>query len=125
MTGHTEVVTKHSLHGENVFLKRTFWVRVVNHMKKDIGAAFQAVYIGINVMLATLLGITLFLVEFPLIKDLLLYVVVIPLSLFLIVKYLTLLPIIFFFAFLLLKIEHSLIILSFVVPLSFIWVLLV
>ncbi len=125
MMDHKKVVIQRSSHSGNIFLVRSFWVRVVGHMKRDIAQAFQSLYIGINVMLAVLLGITLFLLEFPLVKDFVLYVVVIPLSLFLIVKYLTLFPIIFFFIFLFLKIEHSLIVLSFMVPLSLIWVLLV
>lgn len=125
MTDHKEAVIQHSPHSGSIFLGRSFWVRVVGHMKRDIAQAFQSLYIGINITLAALLGITLFLLEFPLVKDFLLYIVVIPLSLFIIVKYLTLLPVIFFFIFLFLKIEHSLIVLSFVVPFSLIWVLLV
>lgn len=125
MTSHSEVIATHQTSKGDVFLKRTFWARVFSHMKKDMVAAFQAVYVGVNIMLAALLGVALFLLEFPLVKEFVLYVLVIPLSLFLVIKYLTLLPIVFFFVFLFLKLEHSIIILSFVVPLSFIWVLLV
>lgn len=94
MTGHTEVVTKHSLHGENVFLKRTFWVHAFGYMKRDIVAAFQSVYIGVNIMLAVLLGITLFLLEFPLIGKLAFFASC-GLLLFLLIAYPILTPVIF------------------------------
>lgn len=127
MNSHSESVALHSVHKENIFLKKAFWVRVLANMTKDIDTAdaFKSAYIAINVLLAALLGIALFLLEFPLVKQFVLFIIVIPLSLFLAVKYLTLLPIVFFFLFLFIKLEYAIIALSIIAPLSFIWVLLV
>lgn len=115
----------HETREEKIFLKRTFWVRVIAHMKKDTAAAFQAVFIGINIILVVLLGATLFILEFPLVKEFIVYVIVLPLSLFIVVKYLTVLPIIFFFLFLFIKPMYSAILLSLSALLSLIWILLV
>lgn len=94
MTNHTEVVTKHSQLGENLFLSRSFWARVVGHMKRDVVAAFQSVYIGVNIMLAILLGIALFLLEFPLIGKVAFFATC-GLLLFLLIAYPILTPVIF------------------------------
>lgn len=125
MTSHSEATVIHREHKENVFLRRTFWARVFTLTKEDIVAAFGTLTLAVNVTLAILLGVALFLLEFPLVKEFVLYVIVLPVTLFLVVKYLTILPIVFFFLFLFIKIEYSIIILSLIVPFSLIWVLLV
>lgn len=119
VTHHTEKRRDGSL-----FKDPLFWSRVITHIKKDMLVTFSFVrYIG-GILCAVILGIALFLLEFDLLKQFILYIIVLPLSLFLVIKYLTLLPVITFFFFLFIKPVYTVTILSFVVPLSFIWVLL-
>lgn len=115
---HTGTVA-HSVH--SIFLERSFWLRVWRNSKNDL----LFIYKSINVMLAILLAVSLFLLELVPIKEFMKYFVALPLSLFVTVKYLTLLPVIFFIPFLYIQPKYSAIVLSIISVVSFVWVLLV
>lgn len=113
-------------HGQqkNVFMERSFWLRVLGHMKDDILSTMSFLrYIG-GIICAVLLGASLFLLEFEPVKEFLTYFVAIPLAIFVTVKYLTILPMIFVFAFIFIKPKHAAISLSLISVFSFIWVLM-
>lgn len=106
---------------ESIFLERSFWLRVWGYAKEDL----LALYRGINVIFAVLLGVFLFLLDFPLVKEFLIFIIAIPISIYLAVKYLTLIPTIFFLIFLAMEPKYAVISLSIISVFSFIWVLLV
>lgn len=107
--------------GHSFLYDKAFFARVLSHIKKDL----LSIYNFINLVLITLLGLFLFIVEFPLVKQFLTYVVAIPIAIFITVKYLTLLPTVFFLFFLALAPKHALVSLSVIVVISFVTVLLV
>ena len=94
MRDHSEVVTKHDQYGGNIFLSHSFWGRVIGYMNRDIVAAFRVLYVGTTILLAILLGVTLFLLEFRLISKVA-FVATCGLLLFLLIAYPILTPIIF------------------------------
>lgn len=105
----------------SVFLERSFWLRVWEHAKEDL----LSFYRGINVIFAIFLGVFLFLLDFPLVKEFLIFIIAVPVSIYLAVKYLTLVPTIFFIVFLAMQPKYAAISLSIISVFSFIWVLLV
>ncbi len=94
MRGHSEVVTKHVQYGGNIFLSRSFWLRVIGYWNRDIVAVLRMLYVGTTIVMAILLGVTLFLLEFRLISKVAFFATC-GLLFFLLIAYPILTPIIF------------------------------
>ncbi len=122
VTHHDKGIKKESGY---MFMDLVFWSRVAQHSMRDVRTTFSLLWNLGGMLCAAILGVFLFLLDFSHLKQFVIYVIALPLSLFLAIKYLTLLPVITFFFFLFIKPVYTVTILSFVVPLSFIWVLLV
>ncbi len=124
----SEVVDHHhhqSTSHKSIFVERSFWLRVVGHMKSESLAVFAFIqYLG-GVLAAVLLGASLFFLEFKLVKEVITYVIVIPVLIFLAVKYLTLIPTVFALSFMLIQPKYAAIALSLISVFSFVWVLMV
>ena len=123
----TAVVDHHASshpHVTSLFKERSFWLRVLGHMKNDVVATASFLqYLG-GILCAVLLGVSLFLLEFAPFKKFVTYIVVIPILIFLTVKYLTILPMISVFLFLFIQPKYAAISLSLISVFSFIWVLM-
>jgi hypothetical protein len=117
--------TNHHVPSKSVFAERSFWLRTVEHMKSDLTVTALTVRNIGGLVLVMLLGILLFILEFKLVKEFVVYALIVPFSIYCAVRYFTVLPVVFTIAFLFIKPKHSTVLISLVVVFSFIWVLLV